>query len=199
MFTGLIKAKGRVEKLKSNPKSKGLRLKISYSPKAFEVRLGDSISINGVCLTVVKRSKKGVFSVEISPETLARTNLGRLKESQIVNLEPALLATDRLGGHFVLGHIDAVGRIESLQKVGKFYRIRISYPNSYAPLLIEKGSIAVDGISLTVNHRGDSTFDVMVIPHTWAETTMNHYHKGLAVNLEFDILGKYLYEKRRSA
>ncbi len=191
MFTGLIKKVGEIQKIKVIEDTKVLRAKILFDQDVFDVDVGDSLAVNGVCLTAIKVSKNSV-TVEISPETLSRTSLGDFQKGQIVNLEPALRLKDRIGGHFVLGHVDAVGSVERLQKLGKFYKLQISYPKEFAALIIDKGSVAIDGVSLTVNQCNSNSFEVMIIPHTWSETILSRYHKGLKVNLEFDILGKYI-------
>jgi len=152
---------------------------------------GDSISHNGVCLTVVAAGEGGI-ATEVSPETLRVTNLGTLEPGGLVNLERPLRADSRLGGHFVLGHVDATGEVRAVAPEGEFYRIAIAYPRALAALLIPKGSVAVDGISLTVAALGETSFDVQIIPFTWDHTNLRAVRPGDRVNLEADVLGKYV-------
>lgn len=188
MFTGLIEATGKVRAL--TPVAGGQRLTIE-TPLAAVLELGDSVATSGVCLTVVSRDPTA-WSADVSPETLRVTALGSLAEGSIVNLERPLAVGSRLGGHFVQGHVDGTGRIESIEPEGEFYRVRISFPPALAAYFIEKGSVAVDGISLTVAALSDATFDVQIIPHTWTATTLRHAHPGALVNLECDMVGKYV-------
>ena len=188
MFTGLIEATGIVRALE--PVSGGQRLTIE-SPLAAELALGDSVATSGVCLTVVAYDS-GAWSADVSPETLRVTALGRLAAGSAVNLERPLAVGSRLGGHFVQGHVDGTGRVEAITPEGEFYRLRISFPPALAPYFIEKGSVAVDGISLTVASLADGTFDVQIIPHTWTATTLRHAQPGDLVNLECDMVGKYV-------
>ena len=188
MFTGLIEATGTVRAL--TPVDGGQRLTIA-TPLGGELGLGDSVATNGVCLTVVARDA-GSWSADVSPETLRVTALGRLALGDLVNLERPLAIGNRLGGHFVQGHVDGTGRIEAIEPEGEFSRVRISFPAALASYFIEKGSVAVDGISLTVASLGNTTFDVQIIPHTWTATTLRHAQPGDLVNLECDMVGKYV-------
>ncbi len=190
MFTGLIQKVGSVRNSKVSKAS--VRVEIEAGDLIQKIQKGDSISVNGVCLTAVDLFSSS-FLAEISPETLARTNLGTLKTAQLVNLELPLQAGRFLGGHFVQGHIDGVGEIESLERVSEFFKVRILYPKTLATFIVEKGSIAVDGVSLTVNALSKpSSFEVMIIPHTWDQSVFKTYEKGTRVNLEVDILAKYV-------
>jgi len=188
MFTGLIESVGRVARVEPMPG--GIRLHVS-SPLAGELAVGDSIAHNGVCLTVVSRGA-AEFATEISPETLRVTNLGDLVEGSPLNLERPLRPDARMGGHFVQGHVDATGDVTGIKEEGEFWRFSFTYPSELAPLFIPKGSIAVDGISLTVAALRDGEFDVQIIPHTWVETNLHARRVGERVNLECDMLGKYV-------
>ncbi len=188
MFTGLIEATGTVRA--RGPVAGGQRLTIE-TPLAAELALGDSVATSGVCLTVAARDAT-TWSADVSPETLRVTALGGLTEGDEVNLERPLAIGSRLGGHFVQGHVDGTGRVDAVLPEGEFYRVRISFPPQLAAYFIEKGSVAVDGISLTVAALAASTFDVQIIPHTWTATTLRHAQPGTIVNLECDMVGKYV-------
>jgi riboflavin synthase len=188
MFTGLIEATGTVRAL--SPVAGGQRLTIETALAA-DLSLGDSVSTSGVCLTVVARAADS-WCADVSPETLRVTALGALGIGSAVNLERPLAVGSRLGGHFVQGHVDGTGRIEAITPEGEFFRVRISFPPALAPYFIEKGSVAVDGISLTVASLAETTFDVQIIPHTWTATTLRHAQPGDFVNLECDMVGKYV-------
>lgn len=188
MFTGLIESVGRVSGLQQMPG--GLRLRVA-SPLAASLRVGDSIAHNGVCLTVVDRTDED-FATEIGPETLRVTNLGDLVAGSVLNLERPLQPDARLGGHFVQGHVDATGVVTAIEDQGEFWRFAFTYPEALAPLFILKGSIAVDGISLTVAALRAGEFDVQIIPFTWEQTNLHARRVGERVNLECDMLGKYV-------
>jgi riboflavin synthase len=188
MFTGLIESVGRVSRM--TPVTGGVRIEVA-TPLAPELAAGDSLAVNGVCLTVVAPTRSTV-SADVSPETLRVTALGRLEPGAPVNLERPLRADGRLGGHVVQGHVDATGRIEALEQEGEFYRVRIAFPPALAPLFVTKGSVAVDGISLTVAALGAATLDVQIIPHTWTHTTLGEARAGDPVNIECDLVGKYV-------
>lgn len=191
MFTGLIEATGIVRTLA--PVAGGQRLTIE-TPLARELALGDSVATSGVCLTVVAHDAT-TWSADVSPETLRVTALGALTPGSAVNLERPLAVGSRLGGHFVQGHVDGTGRIEAITPEGDFVRVRISFPPTLAPYFIEKGSVAVDGISLTVASLAAATFDVQIVPHTWTMTTLHHAQPGDLVNLEGDMVGKYVLRR----
>ncbi len=189
MFTGIIVEMGEVAAL--NRKSSGASLSISARTLAKDAVLGDSIAINGACLTVV--SKQGsVLGFDLSEETLRSTNLGQLTPGDRINLEPSLRADGKLGGHFVTGHVDAVGKIRSKDLTGEAFTMIIEAPEEVTRLLVEKGSIALDGISLTVVDVSEDSFSVVIIPHTARFTTVGFKSAGATVNLEADIIGKYV-------
>jgi riboflavin synthase len=188
MFTGLIESVGAVEEL--SPSAAGQRIRVSTNLAA-ELSPGDSVAVNGVCLTVVATCG-GCVHADVSPETLRVTTLGNLKTGTRVNLERSLRADARIGGHFVQGHVDATGLIERLQQDGDSYWLTVRYPPMIAGYLVRKGSIAVDGISLTIAGLGDHQFDVQVIPFTFQHTNLQEARAEDAVNLECDMLGKYV-------
>jgi riboflavin synthase len=189
VFTGIILELGEITSLGRKPS--GASLSVSAHALAQDAALGDSIAINGCCLTVVKR-QGDVLSFDLSDETLRSTNLGQLKPGDRVNLEPSLRPDGKLGGHFVTGHVDAVGRIRSKNLVGETFAITIEAPELITGLLVDKGSVAIDGISLTVVEVHEDSFSVVIIPHTARITTIGIKGVGSAVNLEADIIGKYV-------
>ena len=188
MFTGLIEASGRVGRLDAAPGGQRLAIETVLGP---ELRPGDSIAVNGVCLTVISADAVG-FSVDVSPETLRVTSLRSASAGRVVNLERPVRADSRLGGHFVLGHVDDVGRVSVLRPDGDAYWLDVDFPAALAPLIVPKGSIAVDGISLTVAALGRDRFGVQIVPYTWEHTTLKQMRPGDLVNLEVDVLGKYV-------
>jgi riboflavin synthase len=188
MFTGLIEALGEVAEVKPTPA--GLRLRLT-SDMAPELSAGDSLAVNGVCLTVVSADADGIHA-DVSPETMRVTSLGALKRGTLVNLERPLRADARLGGHFVQGHVDATGVLEEIRQDGDSYWLTVRFPPLLAPYIVRKGSIAVDGISLTVAGVDDRLFDVQIIPFTWEHTNLRAIKAGDHVNIECDILGKYV-------
>jgi riboflavin synthase len=188
MFTGLIESVGHIEEVKPTPA--GFRLRVT-TPLATELRPGDSLAIHGVCLTVIASDAHGLHA-DVSPETARVTTCGTAKRGGPVNLERPLRAGARLDGHFVQGHVDATGLIEDLRQEGDSWWLTIAYPPPLAQFIVRKGSIAVDGISLTVAGIDDKRFDVQVIPYTWSHTSLQHAREGDSVNIECDILGKYV-------
>jgi riboflavin synthase len=189
MFTGIIEEVGRVDTLSRSGTSAVLGV---IATKVLEgMQLGDSIAVNGVCLTV-RRQSSGNFQVELSQETLNRSSLGNLKGGSLVNLERPLLPTSRLGGHFVQGHVDAVGKVLAIKTDGDFAVWKFLLPNSIERYVVEKGSIAVDGISLTVASLTSKAFEVALIPHTLENTNLRTRQIGDEVNLECDVLAKYV-------
>lgn len=188
MFTGLIEAVGEI--VESKPTSAGLRLRIA-SPIARELTTGDSVAVNGVCLTTILAGAGDVHA-DVGPETLRVTTLGSLKRGAIVNLERPLRADQRFGGHFVQGHVDAAGTVEEIRPDAEFQWMTVSFPSLLAPYIVRKGSIAVDGISLTVAGLGENRFDVQIVPFTWEHTNLKTVRARDRVNLECDILGKYV-------
>ena len=188
MFTGIVEQVGRLVEVK--PMAGGFRVRVATS-LAEDTQPGDSIAVNGVCLTALVAAD-GEVHFDIGPETARVTTLGGLERGQTVNLERPLRADARLGGHFVLGHVDGMGVIEDLRPEGDSLWITISYPAPLAPLFIRKGSVTVDGVSLTVAGLDDRRFDVMIVPVTRAHTTLGARVRGDRVNLECDVLGKYV-------
>ena len=185
MFTGIVEELGVVAKITDNA------MTVQASKVTEDLKLGDSIAVNGTCLTAVNFSRTD-FSVDLSPETMRRTSLGQLSEGSPVNLERALLASDRMGGHIVQGHVDGTGRVMSSRVDGDSIIFRIRVPKRLNPYIVEKGFIAVDGISLTVVKRGASSFTLAVIPYTLKNTNLASASIGGRVNLEADILAKYV-------
>jgi riboflavin synthase len=188
MFTGLVEGVG--ELLERKPTSGGFRLRIGTT-LAPEVSPGDSIAVNGVCLTVIL-AKENEIHADVGPETVRVTTLGWLTPGSLVNLERPLRADSRFGGHFVQGHIDAVGHIEELRDDADFHWLTVSFPSQLAPLIVHKGSIAIDGISLTVAGLGADRVDIMVVPYTMAHTNLGRIKIRDRVNLECDMVGKYV-------
>jgi riboflavin synthase len=190
MFTGLVEATGRVAAIETQ--GGDARLRIASDTLGFaDVQLGDSIAVNGVCLTVVAFDA-GSFDADVSTETLARTTLGVWSVGRLVNLEKSLRFGDRVGGHLVSGHVDGVGRVLAIAPDARATRWRFALPRSLSRFVAEKGSIAVDGVSLTVNAVGDEHFEVALIPHTQTVTAFAETAVGSAVNLEVDLLARYL-------
>jgi riboflavin synthase len=189
MFTGIIEELGKVKALTRG--AGDARLTISASAALDGTMLGDSICVNGACLTVVEKGN-GSFSADVAQETLKVTNLGDLRAGQQVNLERALQLSARVGGHLVTGHVDAVGRIREKRQEGNSWRVFIEAPEAALRYIIRKGSIAVDGISLTVADVDKAGFSVAMIPHTAKLTTLGSKTPGDGVNLETDIIGKYV-------
>jgi riboflavin synthase len=188
MFTGLIEAVGEVMEAKGT--SAGLRLRVRTA-LAGEMTPGDSLAVNGVCLTVTL-VEKGEIHADIGPETARVTTLGTFHRGQQVNLERSMRADARFGGHFVQGHVDGTGIVEDVRHEAESHWMTIAFPAPLSPLLVRKGSIAVDGISLTVAGLGESFFDVMIIPFTWERTNLRSLKAGDRVNLECDMIGKYV-------
>jgi riboflavin synthase len=189
MFTGIIESVGNVLALKSQ--QMGMVLEIESGLDLSSDALGDSIAVDGVCLTMTAKNG-GRFSALASAETIKRSTLGQLKPGTKVNLERALTLSARLGGHLVLGHVDTVSIIREKGMVGESLRLVIDLPHEYARYVIEKGSIAVDGVSLTVNEMSAQAFTLNIIPHTLASTSLTLKGAGARVNLEFDVIGKYV-------
>jgi len=184
MFTGIVAGVGEIRSRDQR------RLVVEPPPKLFPPE-GGSIAVNGACLTATEVSTKG-FTADLSPETLKRTNLGLLRPGDRVNLELPLPADGRFDGHLVLGHVDTVGEVVSIKRQGEFYLFSFAAPPRFAHLLVEKGAVAVDGISLTVFNVRGGGFDVAIVPHTYEVTNLRYRRPGDRVNVEFDILGKYV-------
>lgn len=189
MFTGLIEDLGTLRRFQKSGDSG--RITIATAFPMHEIVMGESIAVNGVCLTVVDFGS-GAFTADVSPESLARTNLGQMAVGSRVNLERALRLSDRLGGHIVSGHVDTLGVVTERSQDQNAVRYTIEVPESQIRYLVEKGSVAIDGISLTVNAVTDRSFSVAVIPHSLAKTTLQWCKPGVRVNVETDILGKYV-------
>ncbi len=190
MFTGIIQAIGTIRDLQ--PKGGDMRLTIATGKLDMgDVALGDSIAVNGVCLTAIAFDSSS-FSADVSRETLSLTSLGNLARGSKVNLEKALTLQTRLGGHLVSGHVDGLGEIISRHDDGRSVRFSIRAPDSLAKYISAKGSICVDGVSLTVNKVDGSTFELNIVPHTLDETIIADYHSGTKINLEVDIIARYL-------
>jgi riboflavin synthase len=188
MFTGLVESVGEV--IERKPTGGGFRLRIA-SALAPELAPGDSLAVNGVCLTVILAEQNEVHA-DIGPETSRVTTLGALERGAVVNLERPLRADGRIGGHFVQGHVDAIGWVQELRQEAEFHWLTVSFPPELARYLVHKGSIAVDGISLTVAGLGADRFDIMVIPFTMTHTNLGRVQLRDRVNLECDIVGKYV-------
>jgi len=182
MFTGIVRGLGRVAR-------RGPQQLVIHSP--FRLEPGESLAVNGVCLTVAE-VEGDEATMDLSQETLARTNLGTLRPGDFVNLEPALRSGEELGGHFVLGHVDTVGKIVLLERRGEDVILGVSFDPKFAELLADKGSVAVDGISLTPFSVSSGSFRCAVVPYTWNHTNLKHRRVGDLVNLEFDVLAKYV-------
>ena len=195
MFSGLIEGLGDVAEVKAIPAGRHVRV---VTPLADGLAGGDSIAVNGVCLTVVL-TDAGAFHAEVSPETVRVSTLGELQPGTRVNLERPLRVDARLGGHFVLGHVDGVGRIEEIRQEADFCWVTVRYPTALAPYLVRKGSVAVDGISLTVAGLSPQQFDVQIVPYTWTHTNLQGAAVGDGVNLECDIIGKYVVQAVQTA
>lgn len=189
MFTGIVEELGFFKKISRT--GSGAVLAVESKICLSDAKIGDSISINGACLTVVG-IKGSDISFDVSEETFKRTNIGKLKPGERVNIERSLMADSRLGGHFVTGHIDCIGKIVKKDRQGEYFNIEIEIPTIFMNYLVEKGSVAIDGISLTVNSIGKKSFSLMIIPHTLSLTTLADKGRVDIVNIEVDILAKYV-------
>lgn len=190
MFTGIILAVGAIAAIE--PRGGDVLLAInSGALDVLSAALGDSIAVNGVCLTAVSLGKQQ-FSADVSNETLTRTTLASASVGTPVNLELALTPSSRMGGHIVSGHVDGIGTVLSIVADGRSYRLTIKAPDGLAKYIAEKGSICIDGISLTVNNVEGAVFGVNIVPHTWQQTTLGHARVGAKVNLEVDLLARYM-------
>ena len=198
MFTGIVEAVGTLSEVKGT--AGGFRVRINTDLSS-QMKEGDSLSVNGVCLTAILIDDGHVIA-DVGPETSRITTLGALQRGQEVNLERPLRADGRFDGHFVMGHVDGVGTVDEIRTEGESNWLTIGFPAQLTPYFIRKGSIAVDGVSLTVAGLGERQFDVMIIPFTWGATTLKTLRKGDKVNLECDMIGKYVaraMETRRDA
>ncbi len=190
MFTGIIQSVGKIAALDTSGGDASARISCGKLDMS-EVNTGDSIAVSGVCLTVVEHSTAG-FTADVSGETLSRTTLGRLHTGDAVNLEKALTLSTPLGGHLVSGHVDGVGVVVNRREVARSVQFRIKAPEALAKYIAEKGSVCVDGVSLTVNAIHGAEFEVNIVPHTLAETTLGAIKEGSEVNLEVDVVARYL-------
>ncbi|MEI6702158.1 MAG: riboflavin synthase [Deltaproteobacteria bacterium] len=189
MFTGLIEDTGRVQNFHRRGEA-GL-LTVETSLPIAEIAIGDSVAVSGACLTVTEKGGR-VATFHVSPESIARTTIGKLRGGSCVNLERALKLGDRLGGHIVSGHIDCCGRLTRVERRSGNHQLYFNVPGEHARYLVEKGSVTIDGISLTVNSVSLEGFSVNIIPRTFAHTTLEHIRAGDDVNIETDIIGKYV-------
>jgi len=188
MFTGIVEETGEVQSLAEHKAAWRLRLRARTILRG--LRLGDSVAVNGCCLTVAKKTR-GVLEFDLLEETLRRTNLGEVIKGSPVNLERSVARDGRFGGHFVTGHIDCVGAVKIFKRVGKNYYLQVAFPKILSKYIAEKGSITIDGVSLTLAEVGVATFAVWLIPHTLKVTNLGQIKAGSCVNLEFDLLAKY--------
>lgn len=189
MFTGIIEGVGTVRSIRA--KGEGAEIEIGCDFDLERTNVGDSISVNGCCLTVTSRLGRS-FWADISPETMEASTLGKAKKGDPVNLERALQVGERLGGHIVQGHVDGVGKIVEIKEHSGSCECMIEIPSNLVRYIVEKGSVAVDGVSLTVNRCEGNRCAVTIVPHTKLRSTFQHFHRGDAVNLEVDIIGKYV-------
>jgi riboflavin synthase len=189
VFTGIVRERGRVASVDGD--GDGIRIRLEAPLTAGEAAIGDSVSLNGCCLTVVEAAN-GTLAFDAVPETLSRSSLDGLEAGAELNVEPALRAGDPLGGHYVQGHVDGVGRVRSVEPEGEGRRVWLDAPPEVLRYCVEKGSIAVDGVSLTIADLDDAGFAVALIPHTLAATTLGTLVTGAHVNLEADVLAKYV-------
>ncbi len=189
MFTGIIEELGQIAEFEK--RGDGARLEISAQTVTEDTNEGDSIGVNGVCLTAIEITANS-FAADVSGETLRRSTLGKLNVGAKVNLERAVTVATRLGGHIVQGHVDAAGEFLSARQSGDFWTVRVGFPEEIAKYLIYKGSIAVEGISLTVANLDENAFEIAVIPKTWKQTNLHSLKTGDAVNLEADMIAKYV-------
>ena len=196
MFTGIVTDVGRIRSVRETNRDRRYEIETGYDVSSIE--LGASISHAGCCLTVVEKGD-GWFAVEVSAETLSKTTLGELSEGARVNLERAAKLGDEMGGHIVSGHVDGVGEVVSVEPEGGSHRIRIRAPRPLHRLIAPKGSITVEGVSLTVNEVEDDVFGLNIIPHTFEVTTLGALKPGARVNLEVDMLARYLARWRETA
>lgn len=189
MFTGIIKETGTIKQI--TDKGQDIEFEVISSVLIKDVKTGDSIAINGICLTV-KSFNGDSFTFDVSSSTLAHTNLAELKTGDKVNLEDSLTPSDKLGGHFVSGHIDCTAKVIGIEKTGRAYEITFDLPSEAAPFITERGSVAIDGISLTVTEVAGDSFKVVIIPHTFENTILGNKSTGSSVNIEVDMIARYI-------
>lgn len=189
MFTGIVQATAKVKSLRYSGRL--LKLEIDSREASRDLNIGDSIAVNGVCLTVTSK-RRASFTADVSPETLTVSMLGVLKIGDVVNIEKALRLNDRLGGHLVTGHVDGIGTVKSIYKTGESTKITILLPSALRSSFVLKGSVCLDGVSLTVSEIGRDSVSVAVIPHTLKATSLGAKRAGDKLNIETDIIGKYI-------
>jgi riboflavin synthase len=189
MFTGIIEELGKIASLEKH--AGGAKINIAAKIVTENTNEGDSIAVNGVCLTALE-IKKDSFTADVSQETLDKSTLNKLKTGAVVNLERAVTPTTRLGGHIVQGHVDATGKFVSAKQDGDFWTVRVSFPKEIGQYLVYKGSVSVEGISLTIAELGTDYFEIAVIPKTWELTNLSSLKSGEVVNLEADVIAKYV-------
>lgn len=189
MFTGIIEELGTIQTL-TNARD-GARIVVKAPTILSDAKIGDSIAVNGVCLTVVEMTAVS-FVADVSAETLRRTSLKQMRVGSKINLERPMTSSARFGGHIVQGHVDTIGEFSSAKQVGDGWNVRIKFPSELGKYIVEKGSITVDGISLTVANLGEDWLEIAVIPHSWKVTNLSTLKPGAAVNLEVDIIAKYV-------
>ncbi|MBI4020661.1 MAG: riboflavin synthase [Candidatus Aenigmarchaeota archaeon] len=187
MFAGIVSS----GKVVAAERRRGLRLAVDLGPQARHVQVGDSVAVNGICLTAIKRRGKDV-AFEVMPETLSRTTVGSAKRGDRVNVELSLRLADRIGGHLVMGHIDGVGTVQRIERDGKYLKLWIAAPRSLTSLMVAKGAVALDGVSMTVVDVLPRSFSVCLIPATRTITTLGQKQVGDQVNIEADLMGKYV-------
>ena len=189
MFTGIVEELGKVSSV--NKSDAGARIIVSAALVTSDIKNGDSIAVNGACLTAVDVSGES-FAADVSPETLERTTIGNLQQGSRVNLERAVTPTTRLGGHIVQGHVDGRGTFLSAESQGEFWTVKIGFPLELARYFVHKGSVAIEGISLTIASLSETDFEIAVIPKTWEMTNLSRLNPNDSVNLETDIIAKYI-------
>ena len=190
MFTGIIQTIGNISKIDSNGPDSRIVFKAGRM-KLDDVKIGDSISVNGVCLSITEKTKDS-FSSDLSSETLSLTTFIEMRANSKVNLEKAMSFSSRVNGHFIAGHVDGVGVIKEMKNVGRSIRILIEFPEELEKYISKKGSIAVDGVSLTINETKENTFSINIIPHTLSGSIISEYNIGTKVNIEVDLIARYL-------
>jgi len=189
VFTGIIKETGTIKQI--TDKGQDIEFEVISSVLIKDVKTGDSIAINGICLTV-KSFNGDSFTFDVSSSTLAHTNLAELKTGDKVNLEDSLTPSDKLGGHFVSGHIDCTAKVIGIEIIGRAYEITFDLPSEAAPFITERGSVAIDGTSLTVTEVAGDSFKVVIIPHTFENTILGNKSTGSSVNIEVDMIARYI-------
>jgi len=190
MFTGIIQTIGNISRIESKDSDSHIIFK-AEKKTLDDMKIGDSISVNGVCLSITGKAES-TFSVDVSNETMRLTTFSVLKVNNNVNLEKAMVLSDRISGHFVSGHIDGIGIVKEKKKVGRSISFLIEFPADLKKFVSKKGSISIDGVSLTINSIKDNNFDVNIIPHTLSETIMSEYKEDTKVNIEVDLIARYL-------